>query len=260
MPTRFGSTSGRDCRYLPPANDVLVLGVAGRRGVRRRAERTAVADAAPVVDRQHDVALAREPLIDAVGPVVELHVVIAGQHLAHRPAVHEHDRRTLLARLDVLRQEQLVVDLEAVGSLRQHDLRLHVRIGGESRPRRRIDDPLRGLHRTGTRSALHRIELRSTRLAGPGGRLPLELPDAERLRHVPARAERRQHLSGRERRRIRFDAVPARDLARRNATRDRHRPDVATLDVLGVGAVVERLAVRRRARPKSDPRSGRRSS
>ena len=47
--------------------------------------------------------------------MVELHVVVRRQHLARRAAVHEHDRRPLLARLEILRQEELVVDLQTVG-------------------------------------------------------------------------------------------------------------------------------------------------
>ena len=166
IPTRLGSTSARVCRYFAAGEDVLVFGVAAAVGVRRRAERAAVADAAAVVDRQHDVALVREPLIDAVGPVVELHVVIAGHHLPNRSAVHEDDRRTPLAGLEVLRQEELVVDLEAVGRLGEDDLRLDVRVHREvfsgATPGRRSSAPAASSE-------------------------AVSVPDAERLRHASSR-------------------------------------------------------------------------
>ena len=77
-------------QVLARREHVLVLGVAAAAGVRRGAERLAVADAAAVVHRHHDVALARQPLIDGVGDVVEVHVVVAEQHLP-RP---DHRART----------------------------------------------------------------------------------------------------------------------------------------------------------------------
>jgi hypothetical protein len=49
--------------------------------------------------------------------------VIAEEHLPDRPAVNEDDRRTALARFDVPWYEQRVVNLEAVGSLRDDELR-----------------------------------------------------------------------------------------------------------------------------------------
>jgi hypothetical protein len=39
IPTRFGSTSGRDLQVLAAGDDVLILAVAGGAGIRRRAER-----------------------------------------------------------------------------------------------------------------------------------------------------------------------------------------------------------------------------
>ena len=143
MPTRFGSTSGLDLQVLAARDHVLILAVALAAGLGRRAEGSSVADAAAVVNRHHDVALAGQPLIDAVGPVIELHVVIGGHHLPHRSAVHENDRRPPLAGFQVLRQEELIVDLHAVSGLGDDDLRLHVRVHRKAGPGRGEDDFLR---------------------------------------------------------------------------------------------------------------------
>jgi len=43
--------------------------------------------------------------------MVELHVVIAGQHLPHRSTMDEDHRRPALARLQILRQEELIMNL-----------------------------------------------------------------------------------------------------------------------------------------------------
>src|SRR5439155_10750868 len=83
-------------QILRAGDDVLILGVAASFGVRRLAERTTVADPAAVVDRQHDIALRREPLVVRIRPVVKLHVVVGRKHLTRRSAVYEHDRRPLL--------------------------------------------------------------------------------------------------------------------------------------------------------------------
>ena len=83
------------------------------------------------------------------------------------------------------------MDLEAVGRLGDHDLRLHVRVGGKSWTRGREDDLL------GRRAAAAR-------------RPAIQTP--ERLRHVPVGAQRRQRLAGRERRGGRLDAVARGDL------------------------------------------------
>jgi hypothetical protein len=105
------------------------------RRVQRGSERSPVTESAAVIHRHHDVALVGQPLVDAVGPVIELHVVIAEQHLPHRSAVDEDDGGTLLAGLEILRQKQLVVDVEAVRRLGHDQLRLHVRVGRKLRAR-----------------------------------------------------------------------------------------------------------------------------
>ena len=90
---RAGSTSGRPFRYEPGAHHVVELRAAGRAVVERLAELEPVADAAAIVHRQHDVALAREPLIHRVGVPVVVVVVPAEQHLPARAAVEEDQRR-----------------------------------------------------------------------------------------------------------------------------------------------------------------------
>ena len=69
--------------------------------------------------------------------MIELHVVVRGEHLPNGSAVDEDDRRTALAGLEALRQEELVMDLEAVRRLHDDDLRCHVlglrEIGAECR-------------------------------------------------------------------------------------------------------------------------------
>jgi hypothetical protein len=102
---------GARLQVFARGEDVLVLGVAARVGVRGVPERPAIADAAPVVDREHDISLIGEPLVVRVRPVVELHVMITRQHLPNGTAVHEDDRRAALAGLQVLGKEELIVNL-----------------------------------------------------------------------------------------------------------------------------------------------------
>ena len=120
MPTRAAIDVGARLQILARRDHIAILGVAAAAGVRRGAERLAVADPRAVVDRHHDVALAREPLVHRVRHVVEVHVVVAEQHLANRAAVHEDDRRPLFARLEILRQEELIVELDSVVRLERH--------------------------------------------------------------------------------------------------------------------------------------------
>ena len=127
MPTRVGSTSARVWRYFPAAMTSLVLRVAATADVRGGAERLPVADARAVVHRHHDVALARKPLVHRVRLVIEVHVVVAEQHLPDRATVDEDDRRSLLTRLEILRQEELVVELDAVVGLERDVLRRDLR-------------------------------------------------------------------------------------------------------------------------------------
>ena len=97
------------------AHHVAEFAAAGRAVVERFAELHPVADAAAVVDGEHDVALAGQPLVHRVGIPVVIHVVPAEEHLTPRPAVKEDHRRPLVAGLQILRHEQLTVDRQAVG-------------------------------------------------------------------------------------------------------------------------------------------------
>ena len=90
---RLGSTSGAAAQIQAGAEHVVELARAGGAVVEGFAEVQAVADAAAVVDGQHDVALAGEVLIHRVGVVVVVHVVPAQQHLAARASVEEDQRR-----------------------------------------------------------------------------------------------------------------------------------------------------------------------
>src|ERR1019366_5192851 len=158
-----------------------------------------------------------KPLVERVRPVIELHVVIGGEHFPRGPAVHEDHRRPFLARFQILRQEELVVKLEAIGRVRDDDLGGHVGRDRKARWKRRKNY-------FGSRTFRR------------------DDPDRRRLRRVEI--EHRELLPRRERRRIPLDAVAGGKLVRRTAGR-RHRPYVAALDVTGVGAIIERLAVRR---------------
>ena len=134
----------------------------------------------------------------------------------------------MLTRLEVLRQKKLVVNIEAVRRLHDHDLGRHVLGDGKVLRKRREDQssssPFHGHDADGRR--LRRAEVQHRDL----------LPRCERLWR-------------------RLDAVAGRDL-RRCTTRRRHGPDVPLLDVVGVRAVVERLAIareRRRCRVLDQP-------
>src|SRR5215204_7178550 len=161
-------------QVLTAGEYVLVLGVTASTGVGRIPERAAVTDAAAIVDRQHNVTLARKPLVDAVGPVIEVHVVVPEQHLAYGTAMHEDDRRALLTRLEPLRQEQLVVDIQAVSCLRRYRGGLDMQLRREVlQPRRCRKHILLRRHCFGAR----------------------QLPQSNRLRTVPSGTLSRQRSS-----------------------------------------------------------------
>ena len=89
---------------------VEILGRAARAGLLRVVERVAVADAEPVVHRQHDEAAAGEVLVRGVVVGVVVHVVKAEQHLPRRAAVHVDERRPACFAAGGL--EQLRVNLQ----------------------------------------------------------------------------------------------------------------------------------------------------
>src|SRR5215467_8566386 len=78
-------------------NDVLIFRRATTGPPRRFTKRTAVANAAAIVERENDVATAREILIHGVGIRVVVHVVPAEKHLANRAAVKKNQRGAFVA-------------------------------------------------------------------------------------------------------------------------------------------------------------------
>ena len=196
--------------------DVAVFGVPASAPPRRVAELAAVPDPAPVVHRQHHVALVREVLIHRVGHVVEVHVVVAEQHLPPRPAVDEDHRRPLLAGLQVRWQEQLVVELVAVLGLEGDRLGHDVLVQGVAR--RQLPDRPR-------LTAVRRHHGHGQRLSGI----------CVQHRHLVPRCQRR---------RVGLDAVAVRELPRLAPCRG-HAPQVAAVDVPRVGGVEESAAIRR---------------
>jgi len=102
---------------------VLELARPARAVAERLAELQAVADPAPVVDGEDDVAAARQVLIEGVGVVVVLHVVPAEQHLAPRAAVEERDGGPLSLLAGSRGQEELAVDLRPVRGQEDDGLR-----------------------------------------------------------------------------------------------------------------------------------------
>ena len=121
-------------------------------------------------------------------------------------------------------QEQLVVNLGAVGRLGHDDLRDDVRVGRKRLRQDRIDHLLR------------------RRLARHGCGCRRQGKIADRLRTVVVGGERRDVLARRQHDRIVLDRLSLGQL-HRLAARDRHAPEMAALDVGGVGAVVEEPAV-----------------
>src|ERR1700735_3775844 len=62
---------GPGLQVFPARQNVLVLAVASGPAIRSPLERVAVAYAQAIIDRHYDIALAGEPLVDAVGPVIK---------------------------------------------------------------------------------------------------------------------------------------------------------------------------------------------
>src|SRR5579863_3245873 len=77
---------------------ILVFGGATVSRVLRLMKRSSVADAEPIVDREHDATAAREVLIHRIGVAVVVHVVPAKQHLAGGTTVYEDHPGTRTAR------------------------------------------------------------------------------------------------------------------------------------------------------------------
>src|SRR6185295_347497 len=112
-------------------DDVLIFAGAAAGATRSFAEGPAVADAAAIVDREHDISTASEVLIHRVGIRVVVHVVPAQQHLAHGTAMHEDQRRALVAGFGAVGEKELAVDFEAIGGAEQYLLRSDKLSGGK---------------------------------------------------------------------------------------------------------------------------------
>src|SRR6266404_2848508 len=113
-------------------HDVLVLLCAAARAARGFAKRAAVTDSAAVIQRQYHITAAGEILIHGVGIRVVVHVVPAEEHLAHGAAMEENHGWEFCSRFQILRQEQLRVDLQPVSGLEFHLLRLDEIIRGNT--------------------------------------------------------------------------------------------------------------------------------
>ena len=131
-------------QILGTGQHVLILAVATGLRLLSVAKALPVTHTTAIVDRQHHVTLTRQPLIVGVRPVVELHVVIAKHHLTLRTAMHKHHRGPLFTRLHVLGNEKLIVDLQAIRRLGDHDLRCHMRRAREILAQLGEDDRGRG--------------------------------------------------------------------------------------------------------------------
>ena len=87
----FGVDAGKGAKIFCGGEDVVVLGATVGAGVLALAEVEAIADAAAVVDGEHDEALGGEVLIHRVGVGVVAHGGVAEEHLAIGTAVEEED-------------------------------------------------------------------------------------------------------------------------------------------------------------------------
>src|SRR5262249_59664954 len=79
----------------------------------------AVANSAAVVHREHDIAAARQIMVDGIGVRVVVHIVPAEKHLPHGASMQEHQRWALVARFGAPWQKQLTMEFETVGGFEQ---------------------------------------------------------------------------------------------------------------------------------------------
>ena len=107
----------------PGAEHIVELAAARSAVVQSFAKFHAIADAASIVDRQDDEALAGQVLVHRVGVVVVAAIVPSQEHLPPRAAVEEQQRGPLLARPEIPREEELAGDGLAVGGGERHGLR-----------------------------------------------------------------------------------------------------------------------------------------
>src|SRR5258706_4625170 len=114
---------GAALKILACGDDVFVFAGAAACAAWSFAEPAAVAYAAAVIDRKHDVAAAGEVLIHSVGIRVVIHVVPAKQHLADGAAVHEDECRFLFLSATGWRKKKLPMNFDAIRSVERHLLR-----------------------------------------------------------------------------------------------------------------------------------------
>ena len=111
----FGIDIGVGLEVFAGGLNVLVFGGTAGTAVGGAAKFATVADAAAVVDGHDNIALVAEVLVDGIGHVVEIHIVIAEQHLPLGSAVGENQGGAFFAASEVLGQENLVMEFQAVG-------------------------------------------------------------------------------------------------------------------------------------------------
>ena len=186
--------------------------------MQRLAEIQTIADAAAVIHRQHDIATAREVLIQRVGVAVVVHVVPAEQHLPAGTAVEENDGGPPLTGAQPFRKKQLAVNRHAVGGGEDDLLRLDERRFGEvCRDRLRGEVPCRP---------------RAEQQGGTGWLATIAAQKCDGLA-----------VAGRHRRPLEPRAARHR---RGRAARHRHAPHMAAIDVALVRIQVQRGPVRAR--------------
>ena len=101
------------------SEDVVVLAGSVASVVHGFAEVESIADAAAVVDREYDVAVAGQVLVHRIGVGVVLHGMKAEQHLTARSAVEEDEGGCRLPSWR-WRAEELSVEFEAIGGREEH--------------------------------------------------------------------------------------------------------------------------------------------
>src|SRR5215469_2891877 len=129
----FRIDDGESLQVFGRSDDVFVFGTTAPSGVERFAKGAAIHDAETVVDRQHNVALARQVLIHGVRVVVVVHVVKSEHHLPDGAAVAEDQCGTGLRTSGG--HKELTVNLQAIFAgeddrLGQDQLR-RGKVGGE---------------------------------------------------------------------------------------------------------------------------------
>ena len=171
----------------------MIFAGAARATGGRVLEIPAIADAEPIIDRQHHEAAAGQILVQRIGVGIIAHGAEAEQHLARRAAVHEHHGRALAGRAGG--PEQLAVDGGAIGRFPCDFFRHHHGGPGEIRRCR-----LPGQRGTARRAPVHCACI--ARAGGDqrhaiigGGRSPFQPGAAGDRPHWPARNGNRKDMA-----------------------------------------------------------------